>query len=196
MLVSFRLWSLSPSAGLSLFQTQRAPRVSFTNRFCGLAFFRFAFCFPLSRKVCRLSPFLCVRYPCVCRSSFAPFCRFPVFLSGAPSGWWWSPLFVSVSWWFLLCPPCFLCPVFAVPRFLPFLLCRVSYTRNASGARWYSIENRCKITAFWGADDFRIMIFFAFFFENICKLLKIKNLPLCNTDFFVYAPVSGDIVSI
>ena len=110
------LRSLTPRGSL-ISSHKRAPRVSYTNRFCGLAFAWFVFCFPLFRKVCRLSPFLLSRCPCVFRVSFAPFCRFHVCQSCAPSGLWWVSLSVSVSRWFLLCPPCFLFLVSSVSVF-------------------------------------------------------------------------------
>ena len=150
------LRSLTPRGSL-ISSHKRAPRVSYTNRFCGLAFAWFVFCFPLFRKVCRLSPFLCARCPFVFRVSFAPLFSlhslqrfapvFPCAFRVSPRGEVVS-LFVSVSRWFLLCPPCFLFPIFAVSRFCRFFCALRFSIRNASGARVVSIEIRCKITAF------------------------------------------------
>lgn len=127
------LRSLTPRGSLTFPNNTRAPCFSYNW------FLRFRF-----RLVCFLPSFISqglkpFGFPFVAVSVCfprlpAPFCRFPVFLSGAPSGWWWSPLFVSVSRWFLLCPPCFLCPVFAVPRFCRLFCALCPYKERERGA--------------------------------------------------------------
>lgn len=84
--------------GSLILPTKRAPRVSCTNRFCGLACFRSAFRLPSFRKCFRAGiplPVSCA--PILASGLAASRARFPVFLSGVPLVAVVVLLFVSVS---------------------------------------------------------------------------------------------------
>ena len=142
--VSFRPLSVSPSSsrGLSLFRQNARPvfpvqigfavSLAFGLLFAFLHLTRFAGCVPFFRGGVRVFPAVSLRPS----SRFSglpvsrPFSRVPF---GCPAVGGVHLVSVSVSRWFLLCPPCVLCPVFARCRFCRFS-CAVSLYKERAGA--------------------------------------------------------------